>query len=54
MVEEAGGNHRPLINFSHKVVVYHSMFSLKYTSCCGFDCMVVGFTTTYEISAYHH
>ena len=21
---------------------------------CGHDCMVVGFTTTYAISAYHH
>ena len=23
-------------------------------SCCGRDCMTVGFTTTYAISAYHH
>jgi len=22
--------------------------------CCGHDCMVVGFTTTCAISAYHH
>ena len=22
--------------------------------CCSHDCMVVGFTTTYAISAYHH
>jgi len=22
--------------------------------CCSRDCMVVGFTTTYAISAYHH
>jgi hypothetical protein len=31
---------------------------ITYTSwikgCCGHDSMVVGYTTTYEISAYHH
>ena len=26
----------------------------RWRGCCGRDCMVVGFTTTYAISDYHH
>jgi hypothetical protein len=34
--------------------IYRSIFYNKCPGCCGSDCMVVGFTTTYAISAYHH
>jgi hypothetical protein len=31
------------------------LFSIEiFRDCCGRDHMVVGFTTTYAISAYHH
>ena len=38
------------------VITTPSQFILYYTitACCGRDRMVVGFTTTYAISAYHH
>jgi len=28
--------------------------SVSYGGLCGYDRMVVGYTTTYAISAYHH
>ena len=31
-----------------------SFFENIFRGCRGRDCMVVGFTTTYAISAYHH
>ena len=46
-------------HFSFVSTWKRSQFSLWFQSsgspgCCGFDCMVVGFTTTYGISVYHH
>ena len=34
--------------------MYYIYLSLCPGGHCGHDCMVVGFTTTYAISAYHH
>jgi len=32
----------------------YSLFNFYYMGCLGRDGMVVGFTTTYASSAYHH
>jgi len=34
--------------------VYHHFHHYQFNQNFGHDCMVVGFTTTYAISAYHH
>ena len=33
---------------------YHKHKLILYRGLCGCDCIVVGFTTTCAISAYHH
>ena len=42
-----------LINNLFYINDVHSLF-MQIRDRCGHDCNVVGFTTTYAISAYHH
>jgi hypothetical protein len=57
LVDETGENHRHVtdkldhINVVHFALIY---FSSSLYFRCGRDRMVVGFITTYAISAYHH
>jgi hypothetical protein len=62
LVEEIGGpgeNHRRVAShlqtLSHNVV-HLALIEIRKSNrdCRGRDRMVVGFTTTYAISAYHH
>jgi hypothetical protein len=38
----------------HKYALCHKAQTFFFRGCPGRDRMVVGFTTTYAISAYHH
>ena len=40
--------------FSFKIIAYYNKTEISLRGRCGCDCMVVGFTTTCAISAYHH
>ena len=39
---------------THVIILTHIIDYLQKRGCHGHDHMVVGFTTTYTISAYHH
>ena len=46
-----------LFQFKSMSIVYSKQkycHALNTRGRCGHDCMVVGFNTTYAISAYHH
>jgi len=39
---------------TNMIQTYYWLFLIQSWGCCDCDRMVVGFTTTYAISAYHH
>jgi hypothetical protein len=54
MVFNATFNNISVISWRSVLFVEVPEYSEKTTDLCGRDCMVVGFTTSYAINAYHH